>query len=334
MKKIIGLITVLVISIGVVAAFGVTVQARGHGRGNSRNFSNSNSGSVDVANWSFENPAVVSSLNWDVFPSPDVPGWTVEWTDAVADNYGGMERPDPAHLEVHTEDALGVAPVAGSQYIELDSDWDGPGGGLNGEPANVMVSQNLDTEGGMTYRLTYWYRERPKDTINSSYKDSEMGVYVDGLQVASHLGSSGWQMGSFVFTADGSTEIGFKELGVANSFGMFLDNVRVSKVTGWNKSSLEFLDQGYEQGEVWATIWNGGDGDMSGPVEWELYYAEKGNPKFGEIIASGNVPALESGENYTIWAPTMDPGNYMFKAYQRPGHPGRGELWSEAIEVE
>ena len=71
---------------------------------------------------------------------------------------------------------------------------------------------------------------------------------------------------------------------------------------------------------------------MAGPVAWRLYYAESGNAKNGTLIASGTVPALGAGESYTISAPASEgTGNYIFKIYQRPGHPGQGVLWSNAI---
>ena len=103
----------------------------------------------------------------------------------------------------------------------------------------------------------------------------------------------------------------------------------------WSRSSLEFTagcDGDCE--EVWATVCNTGDGDMDGPVPWQLYYAPSGNPKDGSVIASDSLGPLDSGDCETL---TFDPGgvsgNYMFRAEQEEGHPGQGELWSDACEL-
>jgi len=109
----------------------------------------------------------------------------------------------------------------------------------------------------------------------------------------------------------------------------------------WDKSSLYF--DGDCEGdceEIQATVCNGDDsGDMAGSTTWELYWIASGNPKNGTVIASGTINPLAADECQVL---TYDPGenpngasgNYMFKAYQRPGHPGTGELWSEACELE
>jgi YqxM protein len=73
---------------------------------------------------------------------------------------------------------------------------------------------------------------------------------------------------------------------------------------------------------------------MTGPTGWELWYADSGNPKSGTRKATGTIPALDAGQEYAIYTASQGSGNYMFKAYQRPGHPGTGVLWSKAIEFD
>ncbi len=103
----------------------------------------------------------------------------------------------------------------------------------------------------------------------------------------------------------------------------------------WDKSSLVFVDQGSdceEGGNVWATVKNSGSKAMAGPTLWELWYAASGPPKSGEVIATGEIPALDVEQAYLIsTAAISGSGNYMFKAYQRPGHPGTGVLGSDGI---
>jgi YqxM protein len=107
----------------------------------------------------------------------------------------------------------------------------------------------------------------------------------------------------------------------------------------WDKSSLTFLPnnkQSANKGQctpINATIKNGGDGDMQGPVNYEIWWTEKGNPKDGIKVGGGEVKALKSGESLILSYSATKDGNFKFKAYQRTGHPGQGELWSEEILV-
>jgi YqxM protein len=110
--------------------------------------------------------------------------------------------------------------------------------------------------------------------------------------------------------------------------------------TPWDRSSLLFAS-GCEGdcGEITAEVCNGADEDMAGPTTWELYWIASGNPKNGVVIASGTINPLAAGECQTLtYNPGANPngasGKYMFKAYQRPGHPGTGVLWSDACELE
>ncbi|MYL34528.1 hypothetical protein GLW05_13100 [Pontibacillus yanchengensis] len=113
-----------------------------------------------------------------------------------------------------------------------------------------------------------------------------------------------------------------------------------------DKSSLEFVDQGFikdddEEGkfELFATIINSGDEDMTGPVDYKIVKVsnESGKPAW-EVIYEGNLPPLQSGVDYKLRhnLTLTDEINHKFKfiAYQRPGHPGKGELKSEEIIID
>jgi TasA anchoring/assembly protein len=53
------------------------------------------------------------------------------------------------------------------------------------------------------------------------------------------------------------------------------------------------------------------------------------------MIAEGEIPALPSEQEYSIEeAAVRGSGTYQFKVFQRPGHPGAGELWSEDIKFD
>lgn len=116
------------------------------------------------------------------------------------------------------------------------------------------------------------------------------------------------------------------------SVGFIVGLCGASQDTGWDKSSLQFVGQCTgDCSQVSATVCNYGDRSMTGPSTWELFYAPSGNPKNGSMIASGTINPLAAGACQALsYDPGGISGNYMFKAYQRPGHPGTGELWSEA----
>jgi hypothetical protein len=180
-----------------------------------------------INNSDFETPTVTAAQKWDIFDDGTTGlGWTVEWYDGST-SYGGQTRPNPAHLELH-RGVNGWLPHSGDQYAELDTDWDGPSGGLNNEPASVKITQDLETTIGCEYTLTYWWSPRP------NHADNSIDAYVDGTVKKSHSGSgsqnTNWQMGTVVFTATSSTtEIGFAETGTPDSLGMFLDDVSITE---------------------------------------------------------------------------------------------------------
>lgn len=105
--------------------------------------------------------------------------------------------------------------------------------------------------------------------------------------------------------------------------------------TIWDKSSLSFTSEAFEEKKIQAVIQNGQNSeDMRGTTKYELFYISKGNPKNGQLVEEGEIPALKAGETFTIVADAIrGEGNYIFKAYQRPEHPGKGELWSEQLTV-
>lgn len=177
-----------------------------------------------VTNGGFESPVVTHNLGWDVYDSgtPGL-GWSVAWWSG-SPTYNGVTRPAVAHLELH-RGVNGWSHAAGAQHAELDTDWDGPGGGLNNEPASVSIYQDLTTQNGI-YALRYAWSPRP------NHGDNRLEVYWGGTKVAEHSGAGG---GSPVWTSEqlsvnaaaGTTQLEFREVGTANSLGMFLDAVEV-----------------------------------------------------------------------------------------------------------
>ncbi|WP_325946237.1 amyloid fiber anchoring/assembly protein TapA [Heyndrickxia sporothermodurans] len=107
----------------------------------------------------------------------------------------------------------------------------------------------------------------------------------------------------------------------------------------WDKSSLKFLgekDQTIKscvKTTISAAIKNTGN-NMKDTSKFEVYSAKKGNPKDGSKIGEGTIPKLATNKSMNLIFAVKEPGNYKFKALQRPGHPGKGELWSETITID
>jgi hypothetical protein len=185
-----------------------------------------------VVNGGFETPIVTASQGWDIFDSGTTGlGWTVEWYGGST-SYGGQTRPEPAHLELH-RGVNSWLPNDGYQHAELDTDWDGPGGGLSGEPASVNIYQDLPTSGGYC-NVKYSWSPRP------AHSDNQLAVYWGGTQIGTHSGSGGsntmWTDESYILTSTENDRLEFIETATPDSLGMFLDSVSVEcfrKETAW-----------------------------------------------------------------------------------------------------
>jgi YqxM protein len=124
-----------------------------------------------------------------------------------------------------------------------------------------------------------------------------------------------------------------KLLGVIAVLVLVASFVTATVDPDWDKSTLVFNESSSECPDITATFCNMG-ADMTGDTTYEVFFSESGNPKDGTVVDTETFPALLTGECATLtYVPVYD-GNYMFKAYQRPGHPGQGDLWSDSINFE
>ncbi len=111
-----------------------------------------------------------------------------------------------------------------------------------------------------------------------------------------------------------------------------------SQAVDWDQSSLKFTagctDLNCQGTVINATVCNVGSKDMTGTVQYSVYYASTGNAKNGSIVSTGSVGPLVVDQCVTLTYDTTGiAGNYIFWAAQRPGHPGQGELWSDQCSV-
>lgn len=180
-----------------------------------------------VINGSFEVPLVSHSKKWNIYDSGTTHmGWSVEWMPTVPATYSGYNRPHPAHLELH-HGVNNWLPQDGAQYAELDTDWDGPDGSLTNEPASVKIYQDTHTLPGRTYDLTFYYSPRPgtgsAENILEVWWD---GVKIDTIYAGAGGSNTNWTAYNYSATASGTlTRLEFRDVGQANSLGIFLDNV-------------------------------------------------------------------------------------------------------------
>ena len=122
---------------------------------------------------------------------------------------------DGARFEIQTS-RLGIINAQdGNQYIELDS------------TANHSVYQNIATQSGKTYEVSFYYSPR----VNGNAETNKVDVKWDGVTVLNlNATQRGWQ--SFTITVEAtseSSELRFTGAGKNDSYGGFIDNVSVTE---------------------------------------------------------------------------------------------------------
>lgn len=116
----------------------------------------------------------------------------------------------------------------------------------------------------------------------------------------------------------------------------------------WDKSSLAFPNKDQtvtgvridpntcQQIEISTDIINNGSA-MQGNSTYEVYYIASGNPKSGQKVGDGVITPILSGKSEKLKYLATKPGNYKFRAFQRPGHANnyntQQDLWSETITL-
>jgi predicted ribosomally synthesized peptide with SipW-like signal peptide len=174
----------------------------------------------------FEVPEVTNPKKWDIF-SP-AGAWNVEWRDPGPVTYQGHQRPDTAYLELH-RGVVGT-PYQGEQYAELDSDWDGPDGTLTGEPSSVRIYQDVSTEPGRNYEISFVWAPRPNTPASDNHLQVKWGgdVVFDSGEVADNNPGIDWIPVTIPVTAtDATTRLSFTDLGDSNSLGTFIDDIQL-----------------------------------------------------------------------------------------------------------
>jgi uncharacterized repeat protein (TIGR01451 family) len=185
-------------------------------------------GVVTIPNSNFETPDV-NSGEWNIFQSGTSGlGWTVGWASSVTD----PNAPEIANLELH--DGVGGWTSGTGQYAELDTDWDGPSGSLNGEQASVVIYQSVDVIPFATYQLTYKLAPRPgydasQNNVRAQFGSIDQTNSIDGSANSDIV----WTSFSYPMVNDNSTSksLQFTDMGTPDSFGMFIDDVKLELIS-------------------------------------------------------------------------------------------------------
>jgi uncharacterized repeat protein (TIGR01451 family) len=163
-----------------------------------------------IINHSFEEPEVTNNSLWQKMAS--VLGWVIE---KVSDD-------STTTLELHRGWSGNIA-ADGWQYAELDGDH------------STRVHQDVTTEEGAEYKLFWSFAPRH----NIGAEQNHLSVMVDGSQIATNgpatgnapLAQDDWTQSNYTFTADSTnTNIALEDIGPSDSYGTYVDNVRLCKI--------------------------------------------------------------------------------------------------------
>jgi len=189
-----------------------------------------------VKNGGFEAPVVTKAQGWDVFANGTIGlDWIVHWMPSVTG------APVLGNIEIQNN-ILGWFAKGGTQYAELDSDWDSA---INTEGASTVISQNIATIPGRTYNLKYSFSARPDTGSADNMMDILWGGTVASSTSATGIGfgTNIWKDYSMNVTATSTlTTLSFADKGPANSLGVFLDDVSLTCDTCVTKSGFIVSD--------------------------------------------------------------------------------------------
>lgn len=165
-----------------------------------------------LVNGSFEEHIVAGS--WDLFE--DIPGWTLESGPGVElqRGVGGWNAFD------------------GEQWLELDADQNGPGGGyLKGETGSTSLSQEIQTVLGQYYLLTLSFSPRPGVEDNHLVVQWNHDTIIDLTANGIGQSNTNWQQISvLVEGAGGSSKLLLGDSSIDDTLGTFVDGISLVAV--------------------------------------------------------------------------------------------------------
>ncbi len=165
-----------------------------------------------LSNGSFEEHVVNGS--WNLFQ--DLPGWNLVDGPAIElqRGVGGWDAYD------------------GEQWLELDSDQNGPGGGfMNGEIGSSTITQEAQTVVGQYYMLTLGFSPRPGVEDNHLVISWNDEVIYEAEASGVGLQNTSWQEISVLIQADTTSSfISLADHSFDDTLGTLVDGVSLVAV--------------------------------------------------------------------------------------------------------
>ena len=249
-----------------------------------------------VVNGGFEAPVVTNEKNWNIFDST-LTSWETSWLPVIQSTYSPT-------LELQRGVNNWVA-YAGEQYAELDGDWDGPDGTINGEQASTRIYQDIETIPGETYTVSFAFSPRPDtDASNNNLEFSWNGIVEDNISRAGS-GDVDWSEHTYQFVADlAVTRLQFADAGTSDSLGTFIDDVSVR--CGVNPVCGNGIKEGDEECD-------GEDGITEGyyctelcVLEEEQICVDPGTIVINEIMQNPSAVGDSDGEWFEVYNTTEE----------------------------
>ena len=174
-----------------------------------------------LSNGSFEEHIVSGS--WNLFG--DLPGWTL-------DEGPGFEL---------QRGVAGWDAYDGNQWLELDADQNGPGGGfINGEVGSTSILQDIQTVAGQYYMLTLGFSPRPGVDDNHLVISWDDQIIHEAHASGLGLQNTSWQEISILIQADRDvSSLMLADHSLNDTLGTFVDGVRLVAVPA--PATLAFL---------------------------------------------------------------------------------------------
>ena len=168
-----------------------------------------------IINSSIEEGHVLTDGRWSVFS--EITGWTADL--------------DASDAPIEVQNGTTTEASDGTHYIELDSHRRKPY-----TESNSHVYQDIPTEDGQAYRLSFDYAvaRSPRGINDANYQDSNtVEVYWEGQKIAElNEFRQDWTTTEILVTgnAGGASRLEFRAAGREDTYGGFIDNVRLQQV--------------------------------------------------------------------------------------------------------
>lgn len=190
-----------------------------------------------IVNGSFEEGHGLGNRNWNTYGEGRIPGWN---PDLDASN---------APIEIQNGNLGGIRAQDGTAKLELDSHARG-----SFTQSNAHVYQDVDTDPGQSYELTFHYAPRPRDGGSGS---SDAEVWWNGEKVATLTDETpGWR--EITLNVKGGeadvTRLEFRAAGKENTLGGYIDNVSLCPCVAVDEDDLPNGSDGSQAVSIVAVL--------------------------------------------------------------------------------